>query len=347
MKTENMKKPTFVRLLLTTGLLSALAPITTLRATPINPNPNLYVNAGVLGGADGKGLILEYTPTGTQSTFAAGLNSPRGLAFESGGNFFAASTTVGAKVADDQGSLLKFTPGGTQSNVGSTGSNFMEGVAIDGAGNDYVVGVNRSSLALASTIFKFTPGGTSSIFGTLPGQTFGLAFDSAGNLFAADASDQTIFKFTPGGTRSVFAGPTAFSSPAGTGPLGLAFNSAGDLFVSATPGAPGVASGTILEFTPGGTESTFVTGLDLPRGLAFDSAGNLFVAEPALGVVEEFTPGGTKTVFATGIPGGAQFLTFGPARAPVSTSVPDSGSTVMLLTISTLGLVCVRRMVKA
>ena len=43
----------------------------------------------------------------------------------------------------------------------------------------------------------------------------GLAFDSAGNLFAADNADQTIFKFTPGGTSSIFAGPSAFTSNSG------------------------------------------------------------------------------------------------------------------------------------
>jgi hypothetical protein len=326
---------------LTTALLSALAPITAVRATSINPN--LYVSGGILGGANGNGLILEYTPSGTQITYAAGhavgLNSPRGLAFDSTGNLFVASTTVGAT---DQGNLLKFTPGGTQSNFGGTGSNFMQGVVTDSTGNVYVVGDNRSISGAPGTIFKFTPGGTPTIFGSTPGRAFGLAFDSAGNLFVAAPDIQTLFKYTPSGTRSVFASGAAFGSA--SGPLGLAFNSAGDLFVSASPGAPGAATGSILEFTPGGTETTFASGLDLPRGLAFDSTGNLFVAEPALGVIEEFTPGGTETVFATGIPGGAQYITFGPARAPVS--APDSGSTMILLTISTLGLVCVRRMVK-
>jgi hypothetical protein len=34
---------------------------------------------------------------------------------------------------------------------------------------------------------------------------FGLAFDSAGNLYEASFGDNTIFKFTPDGTRSTFA----------------------------------------------------------------------------------------------------------------------------------------------
>src|SRR5947209_15905728 len=47
---------------------------------------NLYVSANVPGGSH---VIFEYTPTGTQSTYATGLDNPRGLAFDSIGNLFA------------------------------------------------------------------------------------------------------------------------------------------------------------------------------------------------------------------------------------------------------------------
>jgi len=52
---------------------------------------------------------------------------------------------------------------------------------------------------------------------------------------------------------------------------------------------------TILECTPSGVESTFVTGLINPRGLAFDGLGNLFVAESDRapdGDILKFAPGG-------------------------------------------------------
>ena len=54
----------------------------------------------------------------------------------------------------------------------------------------------------ANTIEKFTPGGVGSVFATtgLNGP-IGLAFDSAGNLYAANASNNTIEKFTPGRRR--------------------------------------------------------------------------------------------------------------------------------------------------
>jgi hypothetical protein len=204
--------------------------------------------------------------------------------------------------------------------------------------NVFVMGIGNSSPALPSDIFKFTPGGTRSVFGSTPGQRFGLAFNSAGDLFAADIVDSTIYEFTPDGTRSVFAGPSAFAP--NSGPIGLAFDSAGNLFVS-TGGVP-LGKDTILEFTLTGSESTFASGLNGPRGLAFDSTGDLFVAEARVnGDILEFTPDGTESTFASGL-NTPEFLTFGPARA-----VPDSGTTLGLPAISAVGLFCVRRLVTA
>jgi glucose/arabinose dehydrogenase len=94
----------------------------------------------------------------------------------------------------------------------------------------------------------------------------------------------------------------------------LAFDNAGNLFVSTEGGDPG--NDTILMFTPDGMESTFATGLTTPRGLAFDESGNLFVAEanPAPdGDILEFPTAGGEIVFASGIDF-PEFLTFGPPR---------------------------------
>jgi hypothetical protein len=58
-------------------------------------------------------------------------------------------------------------------------------------------------------------------------------------------------------------------------PLGLAFDSAGDLFEA------DYGSGNIYEYTPGGAQTTFASGLSNPAGLAFQP-----VPEPsALGLL--------------------------------------------------------------
>ena len=258
--------------------------------------------------------ILEFTPSGTQSTYASGLLFPRGLAFDSIGNLFAAETVAPGDRDLLIGRLLKFNLRNHVSTVGSVVNFFFEGLAVDIAGNAYVMANDQTSPTGASTIFKFTPDGERIVFGSVPSQGWGLAFDSAGNLYAAEGvvdfgPDRTIFKFAPDGTRTVFVGPDAF--PEGEYPVGLAFDSNGNLFVSIeTFTDPGADS--IVYFTPSGMKSIFATGLTFPRGLAFDGSGNLFVAEAIQpGDILKFFPDGTHTVFASGF-GRPEFLTFGP-----------------------------------
>jgi len=275
---------------------------------------NLYVSAQV----PPSHAILEFTPSGTQSTYASGLLFPRGLAFDSIGNLFAAETVEPDN--HDIGRVLKFNLRNHVNTVGSVAKFFFEGLAVDIAGNAYVMANDDNSPTGASTIFKFTPDGERIVFGSVPSQGWGLAFDSAGNLYAADGGDQTIYKFAPNGTRTVFAGASEFAE--GESPVGLAFDSYGNLFVSTNALSDFSGNDTILEFNPQGVKiSTFATGLSFPRGLAFDSAGYLFVAEvnqPELnqpGDILKFPPGGgPPTVFASFSAGRPEFLAFGPPR---------------------------------
>jgi hypothetical protein len=284
-------------------LLSILLSLGAIFALAINTHAqNLYVSANI-------GAIYEYTPDGTQSTYASKVSQPRGLAFDSLGNFFAAETILSGHNLT-VGKVLEFNARNKATTLGSAANFFFEGLAIDTAGNVFVMAASAPTFT-TSTIYKFAPDGTRTVFGTIPGGGFGLAFDSAYNLYAADADDQTIWKFSPdGGTRTVFVGPSAFAGD--ISPIGLAF-SAGYLFVS-TAGAPG--SDTILEFFPDGMfKGTFASGLNNPRGLAFDEYNNLFVAESLgnfMGDILKFSSDGTtKSVFASGLPR-PEFLTFGP-----------------------------------
>jgi sugar lactone lactonase YvrE len=126
-------------------------------------------------------------------------------------------------------------------------------------------------------------------------QPQGLAFDSAGNLYVANAGNNTIEEFTPGGVGSVFASGAALSTP-----VGLAFDSAGNLYVA------NAGNNTIEKFTPGGVGSVFASNgtsgaaLSAPQGLAFDSLGNLYVANPGgpHAFIEKLDSGGNGSVFA-------------------------------------------------
>jgi sugar lactone lactonase YvrE len=112
----------------------------------------------------------------------------------------------------------------------------------------------------------------------------------AQNLFVS--AGNTIYEFAPGympgGASSIFA--TVPDSGAG-----LAFNSAGDLFV------PSSNVGAITEIAPNGTQSTFASGLLTPSTVAFNSAGDLFVLDTGASAIYEYTPGGVRSTFATGV----------------------------------------------
>jgi sugar lactone lactonase YvrE len=200
-----------------------------------DPSGTLY--AGTNNG------IFRIDSNGSTTTFAtAGLNLPRGMAFDTSGNLFVANS--------GNNTIEKYTPAGVGSVFASAGLSQPQGLAFDHDGNLYAANISNS-------IEKFTPAGVGSVFaaGSL-GDPRGLAFDAAGNLFISN--NFGIRKVTPGGTSSVFASSIQSSA------TGLAFDNAGNLY-AALPG-----SNVIQVFAPDGTGAPFAnTGLSTPRFIVF------------------------------------------------------------------------------
>ncbi len=237
------------------------------------------------------GSIYEFTPDGTQSTFATGMSDPEGLAFDHAGNLF---------VANYDDAIYKIALDGTR----TTNSTHALYLAIDGADNLY------ASDRDAGSVNKFSPDGTESTFASGLWGPSGMACDSAGNLFEMSdllvytgAPDgyhyyvHSIFKFAPDGTESVFTTNCVYSP-------GLVFDAAGNLFCS------DYSDGNIVKYAPDGTRSTFASGLNYPAGLVFGSAGNLYVADRGSGSIYKYAPDGTRSTFATGLgsPSGLAFF---------------------------------------
>ena len=187
---------------------------------------NLFVSDGSAIAPRSRRSILKFTSDGKRSTFVTGISSV-GMAFDRSGNLFVSqgdsifkftpkrvkSTFVTSKKANfidlacdgannlfvvNQGwpvSIVKITPDGTKSTFASALSS-PGGLAVDSAGDLFV--------AEQGSILKFSPDGTRSTFASGL-DLYGMAFDRAGNLFAAGWESTSIFKFTPDGTPSTFA----------------------------------------------------------------------------------------------------------------------------------------------
>ena len=234
------------------------------RITPQGVVSTIAGTAGVNGTADGIGA-------------AANFNAPAGVAVDSNGNVFVV----------DRGnlSIRKITPGGIVTTIAGTARapGSVDGVgtvaqftvpidiAVDSAGNLYITDNSIRFQSPVATIRKITPGGTVSTFaaragifgsadGTGPTAQFfypnGIAVDTQGTVYVADAANYTIRMITPAGVVTTLAG--AAGVPGSTdgigatarflGPKALAVDSAGMLYV--------VDGTNIRKVTPNGTVTT-------------------------------------------------------------------------------------------
>lgn len=229
------------------------------------------------------------------------------------------------------------------------------GIAFDSTGNAYIAD------AYAHVIVKVTPDGTLSVFAgtgveaaptpgpatsSALGRPAGVAVDSLGNVYIADAWNLRVMKVTPSGTLSVFAGtgtrgmptPGAATTSNLMWPLSVAVGPSDDVYIGDQD------AHQVLKVTPGGTLSVVAgngtegvptpgpatsSSLNDPRGLAADAAGNIYIADSSNYVVEKVTPDGTLSIIAgTGTRG---VPTPGPAtssniRSPYSVAVDNAGN---------------------
>jgi len=287
------------------------------KITPAGVVATLAGTAGVTVAADG---------TCQTATFSY----PNGVAVDSAGTLYVAETGSGV-IRRITPSCVVTTFAGTPSVSGSTdgvGAAASFGipfsVKVDSAGNLYVGDPGNN------TIRKITPAAAVSTLAGTAGQNgsadgagaaarffnpYGVAADSAGNVYAADEVNGTIRKITPAGVVSTVAGTArVWGSADGTGaaaqfdsPHSVALDSAGNVYVADT------ANSTIRKVTSAGVVTTLAgtagesgtadgagpaARFHYPRGVAVDGAGNVYVADTDNSSIRKITPAGAVTTLA-------------------------------------------------
>jgi len=166
----------------------------------------------------------------------------------------------------------------TNVNVASTSTFYPFGVAVDGAGNIYVVA--------AGLLYELTPNNGVYTRTTIPTEGFhasGVVVDGAGNLFVTDNTQYTggVYKVSPSAGGYITAS-------LGYGMLvaqGMAVDGAGNVFVA---GATGLNAAAVFKLAP--SQGTYVQSTidNLPSlayaapnltSVAVDGAGDLYVGE--------------------------------------------------------------------
>jgi hypothetical protein len=181
-------------------------------------------------------------------------------------NMFVSGTDAGG------GEIFKFPLAGAET-IFATGLVDPWDLAVDRAGNVFVVDSQCGEIYCGAEVSKITPQGGRNILASGLGYPSDLAVNSTGNVFVADYDHGIIYECEPDGSRAIFASGLYQ-------PVGPVFDSAGNLFV-ADNGVGDVAQGSIYKYKPDGSRVTIavLNPGDRPADLALDSMGNLYMAD--------------------------------------------------------------------
>jgi sugar lactone lactonase YvrE len=187
-------------------------------------------------------------------------------------------------------------PASAQSVVPVTGLSGPYGVAVDGAGDLFIVDAGHNQ------VLEVTPGGTPITVASGLSVPSAVAVDASADVFIADTGNNRVVELPAhNGT------PTTIGSGLNH-PNGVAVDALNDVFIADS------GNNRVLEFPSHSTPTTVGSGLNSPTGVAVDNWGDVFIADRGHSrVVEVSANGGTQTTVGSGL------------NAPAGVAVDGSG----------------------
>jgi uncharacterized protein (TIGR03437 family) len=303
------------------------------------------VTNGVVTTVAGNGTVGFSGDNGPAAS--AQLNYPYGVAVDSAGNLYIADSGNDRIRKVSNGVITTFAGNAIMGFSGDNGPatsaelSAPVGVAVDSAGSVYIAGAgdNRIRKVSNGVIATVAGNGTRGFSGDGGPATsaqlntvFGMAVDSAGSLYIADAGNNRIRKVSSGVITTVAGNGTAgFSGDNGPAasaqlyaPYGVAVDSAGNLYIADTEnslirkvsnGVIATIAGNWLDTVIGDNGPATGGVLTVTYGIALDSSGKLFVGDTYNNRVRMLTPGAAPAISHGGVV---------PVYSPVSTIQPGS-----------------------
>jgi len=274
---------------------------------------------------------------------------------------FASAQTVINTIAGSSTGASGFTGDGGPATAATL--NQPSGIAVDSSGNIYIADTNNFRVRMISPtgVITTVAGNGQQGFGGDGGpataasltQPIGIAVDSSGNLYIADALGSVLRKVS-GGIISTIAGKYGLGQDYGDGglatsallfsPSGVAVDSSGNVFIAdtsdnlirkitASSGNISVVVGNST--TPGfggdgGSATAAAVELNLPTGVVVDASGNLYIADSGNNRIRKVSGGNITTIAGNGTAGsigdGGGSATAAELYKPTSVAVDASGN---------------------
>jgi sugar lactone lactonase YvrE len=298
------------------------------------------------------------TPGSSGPAASAQLYYPTGVAADRAGNVYVADTSNNRVRKISNGVIASVAGGGVRldENCPATSADLHSPtqVAVDSAGNVYVNDIFYAILVrrVAGGVIATVAGDLSRFGDSTPATRArlhnprGIAVDSTGAVYIADAKDNLVYKVSNGAIATVAGnGTPGFSGDNGpasgaqlNGPWGLAVDSAGSLYIAdwGNNRIRKVSNGTITTVAGNGTQGfsgdngpATSTQLNRPAGIAVDPAGNLYIADTGNNRIRQVSNGAIATIAGngtTGLSGDGGPATSAQLHSPTGIAVDSAGN---------------------